>query len=261
MRVALGIEYCGSQYSGWQRQGHLINSVQQYVEESLSKIADQRIIVHCAGRTDTGVHALFQIVHFETSAKRSMYSWVAGGNANLPDNISIFWGSEVADDFHARFSATSRIYRYVILNRRYRPGACHGMVTWERRPLDEACMQLAASSLLGKHDFSSFRASGCQAATPVRNIEKLQIYRKNNYVVFEIEANAFLQRMVRNIAGVLMEIGSGKADVSWVVDVLSAKNRKKAAKTAAPDGLYLVGVRYPEKYGIPEPTNLGGVFF
>ncbi|MFB3101131.1 MAG: tRNA pseudouridine(38-40) synthase TruA [Gammaproteobacteria bacterium] len=254
MKIALGIEYCGAPYHGWQRQD-IPNSVQEHVENALSKIADQEINVICAGRTDTGVHALHQVVHFETDIDRKMYSWVAGGNVNLPNDISILWAKEVDDDFHARFSATARTYKYIIINRQSKPGVNHGLVTWERQPLQAGRMQLAANSLIGEHDFTSFRTVACQANSAVRNVKRLDISRVDDYVMIEIEANAFLHHMVRNIAGVLIDIGCGKADISWVDEVLAIRDRTKSAKTASPDGLYLAMIQYPEKYGIPMPVN------
>ena len=254
MKIALGIEYCGTQYCGWQCQD-IPNSVQENVENALSKIADQQIKICCAGRTDTGVHARHQVAHFETVVKRKMYSWVVGTNMNLPDDISILWAKKVDDDFHARFSATARTYRYIILNRRSRPGLQYGKVTWECNPLDEDRMQLAAESLIGEHDFTSFRAVACKANNPIRDVKSLGISRVDDYVVIEIKANAFLHHMVRNIAGVLIEIGCGQADISWAAEVLAVKDRAKAAKTAAPDGLYLAMIQYPKIYGIPMPVH------
>ena len=254
MKIALGIEYCGTSYHGWQRQD-IPNSVQEHVENALSKIANQQVNVFCAGRTDAGVHALYQIVHFETDVDRKMYSWVVGSNVHLPNDISIIWAKEVNEDFHARFSATARAYRYIIINRQSRSGVTHGLVTWERQPLDENRMQLAANSLIGEHDFTSFQAVACQAKSPVRNVKRLNIIRVCDYVILEIEANAFLHHMVRNIAGVLIAIGGGETDISWVDELLELKDRTKSAKTASPDGLYLVMIEYPEKYGIPMPAN------
>ncbi len=250
MKIALGIEYCGTSYFGWQRQA-IPNSIQQHVENALSKIADQEIKVFCAGRTDTGVHALHQVVHFETDIDRKMYSWIAGSNVNLPNDISILWAKQVDDDFHARFSATSRTYRYIILNRKAKPGVNHGRVTWERQDLDENRMQLAANSLVGQHDFTSFRTVACQANSPVRNVKRLDITRIDDYVMFEIEANAFLHHMVRNIVGVLMAIGAGEREISWCNDVLMAKDRRAGGVTAKPDGLYLTQVNYPDEFQLP----------
>ncbi len=253
MKIALGIEYCGTSYYGWQRQA-TSGGIQEFVEKSLSKIADQEIIVSCAGRTDTGVHALHQVVHFETDIERDLYSWVAGGNVNLPHDISVLWAKRVDDEFHARFSAIARTYRYIILNRQTRPGLHMGKVTWERRALDESRMQSAAKFLIGEHDFTSFRTVACQAKSPNRDVKRLDVRRVDDYVILEIEANAFLHHMVRNIAGVLIRIGRGEAEVSWASEILALKDRTKAAKTAAADGLYLAMIRYPEKYGIPVPV-------
>lgn len=251
IKIALGLEYCGTKYCGWQCQSGNTNSVQKYVESALSKIADQSIKIYCAGRTDAGVHALLQVVHFETSVDRSEYAWVSGGNSLLPNDISILWCKQHVGNFHARFSAISRSYQYIILNRKYRTGFFHGMVTWEHQDLDQVKMQLAAKFLLGRHDFTSFRATACQSKTPIRTIKKLAIYRKNNFIIFEITADAFLQHMVRNIVGVLIEVGSGKYGINWVFEVLAERDRRKAAKTAPPEGLYLLGPQYPEKYDIP----------
>lgn len=253
MKIALGIEYCGSRYCGWQRQ-NISGSVQEYVEGALSEIANQKISVYCAGRTDTGVHALHQIVHFETNVERKMYSWMVGSNLNLPDDISILWAKEVDNDFHARFCAIARTYRYFILNRQSRPGIYNGKVTWEHQSLDERRMQEAANFLIGEHDFTSFRAVACQAKSPIRTVKMIKVKRIDDYIMFEIKANAFLHHMVRNIAGVLIKIGRGEAKVSWITEVLALKDRTKAAKTASPDGLYLAVIQYPEKYGIPMPT-------
>lgn len=254
MKIALGIEYCGTSYCGWQRQ-KLSNSVQEFVEKALARIANHPVKVYCAGRTDTGVHALNQVIHFETEVERKMFSWVVGTNVHLPGDISILWAKQVDEEFHARFSVTARTYRYLILNRRARPGLYHGKLTWERQPLDVTRMQQAAVSLIGKHDFTSYRTVACQARSPVREVKKLEISRIDDLIILEIEANAFLHHMVRNIAGVLIKIGSGNADVSWAAEVLAEKDRTKAAKTAAPDGLYLSMIQYPERYGIPMHVN------
>ena len=252
IKIILGLEYCGARYCGWQCQsGNTNSSVQEHVESALAKVADQAIKVYCAGRTDTGVHALLQVIHFETFAERSEYGWVSGGNSQLPDDISILWCKQHTGDFHARFSATSRSYQYIILNRKYRAGLFHNMVTWEHQNLDQIKMQLAAKFLLGRHDFTSFRATACEAKNPIRTIEKLEIYRESDFIIFEIKADAFLQHMVRNIVGVLIEVGIGKYDVNWVFEVLAERDRKKAAKTAAAEGLYFLGPEYPKKYNIP----------
>jgi tRNA pseudouridine38-40 synthase len=254
MKIALGLEYAGTRYSGWQRQKHA-GSIQQFLEEALSRVADQTITVQCAGRTDAGVHALHQVVHFETGVTREMRSWVLGGNVNLPQDISILWARPVPEEFHARFSAAGRSYRYIILNRPARPGIYSHRVTWECRTLDERRMQAAAKCLIGEHDFTSYRAVDCQSNTPVRNVRQLDVARDGDMVIIDIEANAFLHHMVRNIAGVLMEIGMGKAPVRWSQQVLEAKDRTLGGVTAAPDGLYLVNVTYPEKFDIPVPVK------
>ncbi len=253
MKIALGLEYCGTQYSGWQRQKHT-HSIQACVEGALSSVADETIQVHCAGRTDAGVHALHQVIHFETKAERDMRGWVMGSNVHLPSDISVLWAQPASEDFHARYSALSRTYRYLILNRPLaRPGLNQYRVTWEYRLLDLDRMQRAAQCLIGEHDFSSFRAVECQSNSPMRNVMRLEICRNQDQVTIEIEANAFLHHMVRNIAGVLMDIGAGKAPVTWTTELLELRDRKLGGVTAAPHGLYLVQVNYPERYSIPGP--------
>ena len=225
----------------------------------MSAVADHPVAVTCAGRTDAGVHALNQVVHFESDAVRDAHSWVLGANTHLPGDISLIWAMPVQTDFHARYSATSRVYKYVILNRPERPGLNHGHVTWECRRLDSDRMSRAALSLIGEHDFTSYRAKSCQAKTPVRNVLNLVVTRDNEFVTIIIEANAFLHHMVRNIAGVLMGIGMSKHEVGWELDVLNAKNRDCGGVTAAADGLYLAGVNYPDRYGIPTNRPLSGL--
>src|SRR3990172_1539802 len=254
MKIAAVIEYRGSRYSGWQHQQHA-TSIQQLVEAALARVADHEVRVHCAGRTDTGVHALNQVIHFETNSVRPVNAWVAGSNTYLSDDISLLWAQPIADDFHARYSALRRSYRYIILNRPMRPGLICDVVAWEHRPLDVNPMHRAASDLIGEHDFSSYRAAGCQAKVPVREVQKLEVFRSGEYVVIEITANAFLQHMVRNIAGVLMAIGSGKQDIDWARQILDARDRTKGGVTAPANGLYLTRVEYPEAYGIPEPAT------
>lgn len=250
MRIALAIEYDGSRYNGWQTQKHGMG-IQSLIEQALTKVANHNIDVTCAGRTDTGVHAVEQIVHFDSDADRDMRAWVLGGNANLPSDISILWAREVEEDFHARFSALSRSYRYIILNRDVRPAILADKVSWEYRPLDTEKMQLAAEPLLGKHDFSSYRTVHCQSKTPMRNIMRLDVSRYDDFVVIDIEANAFLHHMVRNIAGVLMAIGAGEEPVVWSREVLDKRDRTKAGVTAPAAGLYFMSVAYPEKYNLP----------
>lgn len=254
MKVAVGLEYCGSGFYGWQRQQQS-PTVQECVEQALSSIADHPVKVICAGRTDAGVHALQQVIHFETTAERELHAWVLGANTLLPDAVSILWAREMDNDFHARFSATGRTYRYVIMNRRARPGVLNGRVSWDCRTLDHVRMRDAAEALLGEHDFSSFRAIGCQAKSPVREVRRLDIVRHDEFIILEIEANAFLHHMVRNIAGVLIAIGANKQNVQWCRQVLQARDRSVAGVTASPDGLYLIAVEYPQKYQLPQQSN------
>ena len=251
VRVALGLEYDGSGFRGWQIERGA-RSVQSCVEAALSRVADHGVRVVCAGRTDTGVHALSQVIHFDTEGMRDERAWVFGGNTYLPSDVSILWARRVPDDFHARYSATARVYRYVIRNRPARPGSA-SRVTWEYRPLCETLMREAACYLLGEHDFSAFRAQGCQAGHAVRTIHRLEVDREEDCVSIEIEANAFLYHMVRNIAGVLMAIGRGVAAPVWAQQVLEAGRRAQGGVTAPASGLYLMAVRYPPARGIPEP--------
>jgi tRNA pseudouridine38-40 synthase len=251
MRIALGVEYDGRDFHGWERQKHA-RSVQACVEQGLSKVANHPVSTVCAGRTDARVHALAQVVHFDTQALRNERSWVLGANSNLPDDTSVLWARQVDDSFHARFSATGRSYHYVILNRLVRPAALRGRVTWQPLPLDEVVMNSAAQLLLGEHDFSAFRASGCQAKSPVRTLRELNVTRRGEYVVLQVSANAFLQHMVRNIAGVLMAIGLHKQPEQWATQVLHSRDRRCGGVTASPHGLYLTAVQYPGAFEIPE---------
>lgn len=255
MRIAAGVEYCGSAFHGWQRQEKQRN-VQQCVETAFSRVADHSITIHCAGRTDAGVHALQQVIHFDTSVEREIHSWVLGANVNLPKDIGINWAILVDEDFHARFSATGRVYRYIILNRRSRPAVFNKLVAWEHQPLNEILMSEAATTLVGEHDFTSYRAQACQAKSPVREVRRLEVSRDGDVIIIEVEANAFLHHMVRNIAGVLMMIGMGRENVDWAKQVLDARDRTMGGITAPPDGLYLTDVHYPEKY--PLPKNKAG---
>lgn len=259
MRIALGVEYDGSQYHGWQAQTGL-HTVQQSVENALSKIADNHIEVVCAGRTDTGVHATNQVIHFDCDKERSIRSWIHGANSFLPKDICIKWGKEMNNDFHARYSATSRRYRYVIYNSSIRPALLRSNVTWHYRPLDYRVMHEGAQQLIGEKDFTSFRSVECQSNTPMRHIHQLSVTRAGDLVAIDITANAFLHHMVRNIAGVLIAVGSGRHPVSWVEEVLLAKDRKLGAETAPPYGLYLVKVTYPQQFGIVH-SGLGPLFF
>ncbi len=254
MRYAIGVEYDGSGFYGWQTQRQE-PTVQATVEQALSRVADHPVSVVCAGRTDTGVHGLCQVAHFDSPAERSTRSWILGVNSNLPDTVSVLWLQAVDDHFHARFSALARRYRYVILNRWIRPAVAHGRVSWQRRPLEAGAMHDAAQVLLGEHDFSSFRSSGCKANHPVREIQALTVTRDGDRVTIDVTANGFLYHMVRNIAGTLMEVGLGDRPEGWVAEVLAARNRRVAGVTAPPDGLYFTGVRYPDHFALPaEPA-------
>lgn len=250
MRVALGIEYDGTGFFGWQRQRE-VNSVQQELETALAKVANSPVEVFCAGRTDAGVHATGQVVHFDTDALRDEKAWIMGTNSQLPDQIAVRWAKPVADDFHARFSATARRYRYIICNQKYRPAILRSGLSHYHQQLDISLMQQAAPALIGEHDFSAFRAVQCQSKTPFRNIHHLQLSRVGDYLVLDIKANAFLHHMVRNITGSLLEIGMGRKPVGWLGELLQSRNRNLAAATAKPGGLYLVAVDYPEHYAIP----------
>lgn len=252
MRIALGVEYDGSDYCGWQSQTSG-RAVQAAVEDALSRIADEPVIVQCAGRTDAGVHACCQVAHFDTTAVRDARAWTLGANSFLPRDIAVRWAQAVPAEFHARFSAESRAYAYVIANRPTRPGLWQGRVCWHFRPLDVARMNAAAAFLLGEHDFSAYRAAGCQAKHPRRRVLRLEVVRRRDYVILTIEANAFLQHMVRNIAGVLIEIGAGAREPAWAREVLEGRDRRLGGVTASPGGLYFLAARYPEHFGLPPP--------
>ena len=250
MRIALGIEYDGTSYSGWQRQKTGLG-VQQRLEEALSLVANERVEVVCAGRTDTGVHATGQVVHFDTDSERSERGWLLGANTNLPEDISVSWVKPVDQDFHARFSAVGRSYRYLILNRLQRSALHRSRAWWVYEPLDEVPMQAAAQRLLGEHDFSAFRSAACQANTAVREITAISVSRSGDWLTIDVTANAFLMNMVRNIVGSLAAVGLGEQGVEWIRDVLEGRDRKAGGITAPPHGLTLVGVEYPEAFGIP----------
>lgn len=254
MRYAACIEYDGSHYSGWQRQSHS-SSVQSHVENAFAKVADHDITVVCAGRTDAGVHASYQIVHFDSEAVRTENGWLRGVNTHLPSTISCQWITSVDNAFHARFSAVKRSYRYIIDNRPARPALSAARVTWEYRPLQLERMQLAAKYLIGEHDFTSFRTVACQAKSPVRTVSRLRLSQQGTYLYLDITANAFLHHMVRNIAGVLLAIGCAERDPEWALSVLNARDRCKGGVTAPPDGLYLTAVEYPDEFQLPSPTS------
>ncbi len=256
--IALGIEYLGSRYCGWQRQKHS-NSIQQELEKVLSEIADGLVQVNCAGRTDTGVHATGQVVNFKSVKERPDKAWILGANTQLPDDIAVRWVQSVPDNFHARFSATARRYRYIIVNSKAKPAILNSGLTWIRQSLDLDAMNAACEAFIGEQNFSSFQAASCQSPTPMRNIHHLYIKPMGNYLVIDIKANAFLHHMVRNIAGTLIEIGKGIKEPSWTSELISLQDRTQAAATASPNGLYLVDVTYPEEFKIPH-VNLGPLF-
>ena len=245
MRYVMGVEYDGTNYYGFQSQDNpQLETIQQKLEEAISSVADHNISIIPAGRTDAGVHATNQVIHFDTDAIREDHAWLMGVNTNLPKDISVKWINRVADDFHARYSAKYRKYQYFIFNSPVRSALWHQKATVIYTSLDEKKMHVAAQSFIGEHDFTSFRSAQCQSKTAMRNIHHIKIERMGLFVLVEIQANAFLHHMVRNIVGVLLEIGAGKKDIKWAKEVLEIKNRKYAGVTAPPDGLYLVEVGY-----------------
>jgi tRNA pseudouridine38-40 synthase len=256
MRIALGIEYRGTAYCGWQSQPSGCG-VQDHLEKALSAFLNvaERVAVTCAGRTDTGVHASAQVVHLDTSIERDVQSWVRGTNAHLPADIRVLWAQEIAaahaEDFHARFAARSRRYRYVLLNHPVAPALMHDQMAWFHAPLDVGAMQEAANLLIGEHDFSAFRSAECQAKTPVKLLYSCGVSRHGDLVLFDLHANAFLHHMVRNIVGSLVYVGAGRHDLAWFRDVLASKNRALAAPTFAAAGLTLTGIEYDAKFGLP----------
>ena len=250
MRLAAGVEYDGSGFFGWQRQRQS-PTVQACLEHALSRVADHPLQVQCAGRTDTGVHAWGQVVHFDTHAVRDERAWVLGTNSYLEPGISLLWVRPVPDSFHARYSARRRSYRYRILNRWVRPAVERRRVAWVRHPLDERAMHLAAQHLLGEHDFSSFRAVGCQAKSPVRSVYSICVSRHGHEVRVDIEANAFVYHMVRNIAGTLIAVGRGQRHPDWVADLLARRDRTAAAATGPAAGLYFMAPGYPDFPELP----------
>ena len=256
MRIALGIEYDGSQFCGWQMQSHGTRTVQESVEKALSLVADEPIQVICAGRTDTGVHATGQVVHFETSVERPEKAWVLGVNTHLPDDVASVWARSVDDDFSARFTATARQYRYVIFNRKARTAVLHNKICWRYGEIDENLMHQAAQVLIGGHDFSSFRSSACQAKHAQRSVHFINVHRKGDFIYIDIKANAFLHHMVRNIVGSLIMIGQKEKPVDWMAELISVQDRTQAGPTASAEGLYLVKVTYPEQYGFPAKIDL-----
>lgn len=251
MRIALGVEYDGSPYSGWQSQPHAAN-VQDTLQAALSSIAGVPVSIIAAGRTDAGVHALEQVVHFDTAALRPLSAWVRGTNAMLPPGIAVLWAHGVPDEFHARFSAQARSYRYLLVNRAVRSAIRHNKAGWFHVPLDLDRMREAAQHLLGEHDFSAFRASECQAKTPVKTLTQIEIRREGDLITFDLTANAFLHHMVRNIVGCLVYVGKGKHPPQWMREVLQSGDRGMAAPTFSPDGLYLRHITYRAMWGLPQ---------
>jgi len=258
-KLALGIEYDGSAYCGWQKQSHS-PSVQAEVEQALSYVADAPVELICAGRTDTAVHACEQVTHFVTDVERSNRSWLLGANCRLPKDVRILWIHPVKPSFHARFSAVARSYRYIIQNSAVPSALFHNKVCWEHRPLNDIIMHDVAQLLVGEHDFSAFRASGCQARSPVRTIEYLKVSRHGEMIFLDIRANAFLHHMVRNLAGSLMAIGVGDQSANWLQKVLNSGDRRQAAKTAPASGLYFVQAFYPANFEL-EQTERRPVLF
>ena len=249
-RYALGIEYSGSNYCGWQHEKHCL-SVQEHLQQAIAFVANHPVQLVCAGRTDAGVHAVEQVVHFESDSQRDSRAWILGSNTRMPRDIRIKWIKRVDQKFHARFSAVARSYRYIIQNSSVPSAIFHDKTTWEYRPLDHEKMQQCAQVLIGEHDFSSFRATGCQAKSANRNVHSIDIIRQGDFIYLDIKANAFLYHMVRNIAGSLMVVGSGDRSIEWFAEVFAARDRSQADVTAPAAGLFLLRAFYPEVYNLP----------
>lgn len=250
MRIALGVEYAGDAFEGWQSQAHG-RTVQDVLERALAAIAGTAVKTHCAGRTDTGVHATAQVVHFDCAERRPLSAWVRGVNSNLPATVAVRWAHEVGDDFHARFCARARRYRYLLINDAVRPALLAGRVGWFHLPLNVDAMARGAEYLPGEHDFSAFRAASCQAHSPVRTLRVARVERHGGMVVFDFEANGFLHHMVRNLVGALVYVGKGAQDPGWMAELLAARDRRAAAPTFSAAGLYLCGVEYPANWSLP----------
>ncbi|MGE4658782.1 MAG: tRNA pseudouridine(38-40) synthase TruA [Gammaproteobacteria bacterium] len=249
-RIALGLEYDGTDFVGWQSQ-RAGRSVQGALAGAVSSVANEPITVNASGRTDAGVHAAQQVAHFDTTAERKCHQWVLGINSNLPPDVAVLWAKKVPAGFDARRTALSRHYRYVLLQRSIRPAIVRWRTWWSRELLDCSAMTIAATAWLGENDFTAFRASGCQSSTPIRRLQAVGIYHCGSQVVLEFKANAFLQHMVRNLVGVLVKIGQGRAEPSWATEVLTSRDRTEGGVTAPAQGLTLVGVTYPDHYEIP----------
>ncbi|MEZ0209839.1 MAG: tRNA pseudouridine(38-40) synthase TruA [Methylophilus sp.] len=250
MKIAIGIEYHGAYFQGWQSQPNG-RGVQDAIEHAIAMVGGEPVRLHAAGRTDAGVHALMQVAHFETTVQRPQSAWVRGTNANLPSWVRVLWAREVADDFHARFSAKARSYQYVLYNHAVAPASQYGRVGWYHRPLNIVPMQLAAELLLGEHDFSAFRASECQASSPIRTMYRAELIQQGKNIVFSFQANAFLQHQIRNVVGALIYVGQGKLTVAAFAELLQLKNRTLSPPTFMPDGLYFTGVTYDAHWQLP----------
>ena len=251
MKYAACVEYDGTRFSGWQTQKQDVRTVQETLEKALSKVADHNIAIVTAGRTDRSVHATHQVIHFESDAQRTVFAWCRGANRFLSHDVRVHWVEPVADEFHARFSALTRSYRFIILNQSIASAIFRNSATHIHEELDLDKMTMAGKLLLGEHDFSSFRAAGCQAHSPIRTLLDFEFGHSQQWIWFDVRANAFLQHMVRNIAGALIEIGSGKHTVDWISHLLEVRDRTQAGVTARPHGLYLVGVEYLSEFVLP----------
>jgi tRNA pseudouridine38-40 synthase len=250
MRIALGLEYDGRGFCGWQSQPAGCGA-QDALQQALSRVSEQSVAVHAAGRTDAGVHALTQVVHFDTMAVRPIGAWVRGVNAFLPAGLRVLWAHPVEEGFHARFSAERRSYQYLLVNRPVAPAILQGKAGWFYLPLDEAAMSQAAACLVGEHDFSAFRAAECQARSPVKQLFRADVRRLGDNILFDFCAGAFLHHQVRNMVGALVYVGKGKYPPGWMTQLLASRDRKLAPPTFAPDGLYLTGVGYDARWGLP----------
>lgn len=254
MRVVLGLEYRGVGFCGWQSQPQGCG-VQDVLEAAIATIAGETIRVTTAGRTDTGVHAAFQVVHFDTGVQRPVSAWVRGVNSHLPAGVAVLWAREVSADFHARFAAMQRGYRYVLLNHPVRPALSHGLIGWYHQPLDVGAMNAAAALLIGKHDFTAFRAAECQAKSPIKDLQQLHIARQGDYLMCDFRADGFLHHMVRNLMGSLIQVGAGAHPPAWTREILESRQRALAAPTFDAAGLYLTHIRYPEHFDLPESSD------
>ena len=250
MRIALGLEYDGAAFCGWQTQPAGC-AVQDHLEQALGRFTQTRVETTAAGRTDAGVHATAQVVHFDTPAEREAVSWVRGTNTSLNAAARVLWSARVPDDFHARYSARSRTYCYLLLDAPVAPAVLRGRIGWHHRPLDAGAMEQAAAALVGEHDFSAFRDAQCQARTPVRTLTRARVERRGALVAVTLSANAFLHHMVRNVVGALVYVGDGRQPIGWVAELLAARDRREAAPTFAPDGLYLAAIEYDPAFRLP----------